>query len=306
MKKKIIILLLFTSSCEHYSSNVEIIYKNPYSAGYTAKEDAIFKQDTPLPSFITEKQESGVKREEIKPLSISSTEPQKNSSSPDITPEIPINPAKITNGYHIVQRGETYYSVSRLYNIPPHVLMALNNYKANNILKSGDSIKLIQSSASSPATLPETYKSVKPLKVPGSAVKEKSFIKSVNPCMINFIFPIKQKEQIEKYKEIASPEVRRDGVIIKIIYEENVVAAADGKVVYVGNEFSDYGNLVIIRHANSYFSVYGYLKPLKTLDSIDVKKGEVIARTDISEGKFYFAIRKGKVPVNPARCISFT
>jgi septal ring factor EnvC (AmiA/AmiB activator) len=34
-----------------------------------------------------------------------------------------------------------------------------------------------------------------------------------------------------------------------------------------------------------------------------VIKGDILASTSIKEGKFYFSIRKGKNPINPAKCL---
>jgi lipoprotein NlpD len=82
-----------------------------------------------------------------------------------------------------------------------------------------------------------------------------------------------------------------------------VAAAASGKVIYSGNAIPGYGNLVILEHSNSYFSVYGYnQKNLVKMDDF-VGQGDEIALSGVppsgQSARLHFEIRKGKSAVNP-------
>ena len=82
-----------------------------------------------------------------------------------------------------------------------------------------------------------------------------------------------------------------------------MAAAASGKVIYSGNAIPGYGNLVILEHSDSYFSVYGYnQKNLVKMDDF-VGQGDEIALSGVppsgQSARLHFEIRKGKAAVNP-------
>lgn len=85
---------------------------------------------------------------------------------------------------------------------------------------------------------------------------------------------------------------------------QDVVAAADGKVVYAGNALRGYGNLIIIKHNNDYLSAYAHNDNLVVSERQDVKQGQKIASmgsTGTDSVRLHFEVRyKGK-SVNPLR-----
>ncbi|MBE0502359.1 MAG: M23 family metallopeptidase [Desulfuromonadales bacterium] len=82
-----------------------------------------------------------------------------------------------------------------------------------------------------------------------------------------------------------------------------VSSAAAGKVIYSGDGISGYGNLLIVRHDDSFFTVYGYNKKNLVQTGAFVSKGEKIALSGQPPAggapRVYFEIRYGKKPVNP-------
>ena len=83
---------------------------------------------------------------------------------------------------------------------------------------------------------------------------------------------------------------------------EPVTAAADGKVVYAGNSLRGYGNLVIVKHDNTYLTAYAYNKNLLVKEGDAVKKGQKIAEmgdTDTNAVQLHFELRVNGKPVNP-------
>ena len=83
-----------------------------------------------------------------------------------------------------------------------------------------------------------------------------------------------------------------------------VVAAADGRVVYAGAGLRGYGNLVIIKHNNTFLTAYAHNKKLLVKEDQNVKKGQEIAEmgsTDADRVKLHFEIRRSGKPVDPAR-----
>jgi len=93
------------------------------------------------------------------------------------------------------------------------------------------------------------------------------------------------------------------GIEIGVPKGTKVVAAAPGKVIYSGNAIPGYGNLVIVEHSDSFFSVYGYnQKNLVQMDDF-VGQGDEIALSGVppngQSARLHFEIRKGKSAVNP-------
>ena len=83
-----------------------------------------------------------------------------------------------------------------------------------------------------------------------------------------------------------------------------VLAAADGKVVYAGSGLRGYGNLVIIKHNNTFLSAYAHNQALLVREDQAVKRGQTIAQmgnSDADQVKLHFEIRRLGKPVDPVK-----
>jgi lipoprotein NlpD len=83
---------------------------------------------------------------------------------------------------------------------------------------------------------------------------------------------------------------------------EPVVAAADGTVVYSGNGLVGYGELIIIKHNDSFLSAYGHNRKRLVTEGQQVKAGQQIAEmgsSGSSRDELQFQIRKDGNPVDP-------
>ena len=83
-----------------------------------------------------------------------------------------------------------------------------------------------------------------------------------------------------------------------------VLAAADGRVVYAGAGLRGYGNLVILKHNNTFLTAYAHNQTLLVKEDQSVRKGQKIAEmgsTDADRVKLHFEIRRQGKPVDPAR-----
>jgi lipoprotein NlpD len=83
---------------------------------------------------------------------------------------------------------------------------------------------------------------------------------------------------------------------------EPILAASEGKVVYAGNSLRGYGNLVIVKHDNTYLTAYAHNSKLLVKEGDAVRKGQKIAEmgdTDTTSAKLHFELRVNGKPVNP-------
>jgi lipoprotein NlpD len=86
-----------------------------------------------------------------------------------------------------------------------------------------------------------------------------------------------------------------------------VLASADGKVVYAGSGLRGYGNLVILKHNNTYLTAYAHNQTLLVKEDQQVKRGQKIAEmgnSDSEQVKLHFEIRKLGKPVDPAKLLA--
>lgn len=81
-----------------------------------------------------------------------------------------------------------------------------------------------------------------------------------------------------------------------------VVASAAGVVVYSGSGLRGYGNLIIIKHDETFLSAYAHNNKLLVKEGETVAKGQKIAEmgnTDSDAVQLHFEIRKNSKPVDP-------
>ena len=101
---------------------------------------------------------------------------------------------------------------------------------------------------------------------------------------------------------------RNDGINISTPMDTPIHAAAGGTVTYSGNELKDYGNLVLIRHADGYVTAYAHADRVLVNRGDTVSRGQVIgysgASGDVRTPQLHFEIRHGTKPVNPTSLLA--
>ena len=99
-------------------------------------------------------------------------------------------------------------------------------------------------------------------------------------------------------------EPRSKGIDIDGKIGDPIVAAAPGRVTYIGNGIPGLGKLIVIKHENGFITVYAHNKEIVVKEQQTVTRGQKIAElgaTDSERPKLHFQIRKGSAPVDPMR-----
>ncbi len=101
-------------------------------------------------------------------------------------------------------------------------------------------------------------------------------------------------------------EARNKGLSITGKAGDPVFAAADGRVVYAGSGLRGYGNLVIVKHNNTYLTAYAHNQALLVKEDQVVRRGQKIAEmgsSDADRVQLHFEIRRLGRPIDPARLL---
>ncbi|MDP3828841.1 MAG: peptidoglycan DD-metalloendopeptidase family protein, partial [Polaromonas sp.] len=99
-------------------------------------------------------------------------------------------------------------------------------------------------------------------------------------------------------------EAKNKGMDIAGKTGDPVMASADGRVVYAGAGLRGYGNLIILKHNNTFLTAYAHNQTLLVKEDQSVRRGQKIAEmgaSDTDRVKLHFEIRKQGKPVDPAR-----
>lgn len=131
---------------------------------------------------------------------------------------------------------------------------------------------------------------------PNNAVKP--FVSNVK-----FAWPLKGKI-IDTYGE--KPGYRRnDGIDIEAKEAAPFFAAADGDVVYVGDQLKGYGWLILVKHDKKFITAYAYGAEPKVKEGQKVKKGDVLGLVGktgrASTPRLHFQIREDTKAENPLK-----
>lgn len=96
------------------------------------------------------------------------------------------------------------------------------------------------------------------------------------------------------------------GIAIAGKLGQPVLASAPGRVIFSGTGIRGFGKLIVIKHNNTYLSVYGHNNELLVKEGQSVSKGQKIAEmgsTDTDRVKLHFEIRRYGKPVDPVKLL---
>ncbi len=209
--------------------------------------------------------------------------------------------------FYQVIAGDTLYSIAWRYKLDYKELAKWNGIRSPYLIHVGEKLRLTPP-AGKPVTVIAKKDKPKPTsKSSGEGKKNTPEIrKATSPKASLEKFPKKLTWQWPaKGKLIQSQTVSgRNGIDIAGKMGQTVRAAASGKVVYSGSGLVGYGNLIIIKHNNSFLSAYAHNSHLLVNEGMRVQSGQPIAEmgnTGTNRVKLHFEIRKDGKSVNPLK-----
>lgn len=223
--------------------------------------------------------------------------------------------------YYTVKRGDTLYSIALEHGADYREVAQWNNLGDPTMIRAGQQLRVTPPEPDGAAQvgmvrapgrvearpLESRPLESRPLEVPSRPAGAAPAPAAPNPTPAAvpaaaaassalFIWPAKGKV----LAEFAEP--RRKGIDIDGKPGDPIVAAAPGRVTYIGTGIPGMGKLVVIKHDNGYITVYGHNRDIMVKEQQAVARGQKIAElgsTDAERPKLHFQIRKGASAVDP-------
>ena len=201
---------------------------------------------------------------------------------------------------HTVSKGETLYSIAWRYGHDYKSLAAWNRIKPPFTIYPGQVIKLIPALKSRTQQPPPVTdkRSRKPDRPTRDTTSPKKTAASSTPPAADIRWQWPARGKLLEPSTLTA----KKGISIGGRRGQKVVAAATGKVVYSGSGLRGYGNLIIIKHNDTYLSAYAHNRDLVVKEGETVKAGQQISTMGV-DGKgapvLHFEIRKNGQPVDP-------
>lgn len=210
--------------------------------------------------------------------------------------------------FHIVERGDTLYSIAFRYGLDFRGLAAANGIREPFTIFPGQKLRL--GTAKPVQSLPKTVTRptppppAKPVvgKAPGkpqpAVAAPATGASGMAPMQGPWAWPVPGAVIGGFNPNGIGPK----GIALAGTAGDPVRAARDGRVVYTGSSLVGYGQLVILKHDDVYLSAYAHNSKLRVKEGDQVKAGDVLAEMGSSgtdRTKLHFEVRRNGDPIDP-------
>lgn len=213
----------------------------------------------------------------------------------------------VTTGQYVVRRGDTLFSIAFRYGWDWKALAARNKIDPPFTIVPGQTIRFDGRAGTLPSggtttTVVSSSAGTKTTVIKRTATTTKAAVAPAplpaGPAPKGWGWP-SDGILIGKFSSNGS---LNKGIDIAGDLGQPVLAASDGSVVYAGSGLRGYGELIIIKHSDTYVSAYGHNRRLLVREGQQVKVGQTIAEmgsTGTDRVKLHFEIRRQGKPVDP-------
>ena len=199
-------------------------------------------------------------------------------------------------GTYVVRKGDSLYSIAFRYGLDYKSLARINRVGPPYTIYAGQSIRL----RGSAKLLKKDSGPVAPQSSSKPSFKASNSPRVPSAPIASWRWPLKGGV-INRFSLV---QPVNKGIDIAGDLSDTVTAAADGVVVYAGGNLRGYGQLVIVKHNNSFLSAYGNNEKMLVKEGEKVKAGKPIARvgkTAANDEMLHFEIRRDGKPVDPLK-----
>lgn len=203
-------------------------------------------------------------------------------------------PAKYS-GDHVVETGETLYSIAWRYNRDFVELARINGIRSPYHVKEGETLYLSSNEHRAAAAPRHTAKAKSSSKTVQKEAPAQPMLATGGK--LGWQWPTSGK--IIQY---FSSQNEQKGIDLAGRKGQAILAAAPGEVVYSGDGLRGYGKLIIIKHNDEFLSAYAHNSKLLVSEGSMVKVSQKIAemgQTDAANAMLHFEIRRHGNPVDP-------
>ncbi len=194
-------------------------------------------------------------------------------------------------GVYTVQRGDTVHTIAQKKRVSAFDLMEVNGILDSSAVKPGQKLYIPESDM--PLAVAKQQ-----AKTPKPAAKAEL---TTDGKKMDFAWPVKGAVLFKTFD--LNPNRLYEGIALAAPRGTPVQAAAEGEVIYVGDDGTRYGRIVIVKNADPFVTIYAHL------DAVDVTKGQQVKRLErlgtvgtsggVDSPRTYFQIRKNRTPVDP-------
>ena len=210
-------------------------------------------------------------------------------------------------GYYTVKPGDTLIRIAMDNGQSGRDIARWNNLSNPNLIETGQVLRVAPPTQDVAAVRPSSSPVVasSPNAAAATAPVASAPVASATPAVpedaVSFQWPARGN-LISGFDESKNKGLDIGGKV-----GDPVMAAADGRVVYAGAGLRGYGNLIILKHNNTYLTAYAHNQTLLVKEDQVIKRGQKIAEmgnSDADQVKLHFEIRRQGKPVDPAKYLS--
>lgn len=212
--------------------------------------------------------------------------------------------------FHVVQRGDTVSKIAARYGLSYPEIGRINQLDDQYTIHPAQRLRLRGSAGNTRVPVQTTVP--RPTAVRPAPPMRTQPLPVAAPILATPARPVQQQAWQWPTRNPILQDFNQAAQIKGIRFEgklgDPVLAAATGDVVYANNGLTEYGNLVLLRHADGYITAYAHNQRLLVQEGQTVDIGQPIAEignSGSSRVMLEFQVRKNGKPIDPKQVLPY-